>query len=246
MKQVRDFLRRRRVASHVAKHGYWFDFHGLRVRIPEDSAPGVGNALLRGKYEREEAEFIQRHLPDGFCVIELGGSLGIVAALIRSRLLDSTQHIIVEANPALIDICRENAGQGLAGTTHVLNQAVGYDAPFLRFALGDSVHANHIYREGERADRVVEVPSITLEALLSRIGPDERFVLVCDIEGGELDLVRREGRFLEHAAMVIMELHERAYPAGPRDEAEIVLRMQELGFRLAERKADVCLWLRDA
>lgn len=243
MRKIRDFLRRRRVARYVAQHGYWFDFHGVRVRIPEDSAPGVGNALLRGKYEREEAEFVLGYLPEHLAVIELGGSLGVVSSLIRSRLLDSTQHLIVEANPSLMSICRENAGDGQAGTTQVLNRAVGYDAPMLRFAVGDSVHANHLLREGDPAERIVEVRSVTLAELLTFLGPDEGFVLVCDIEGGELDLVRNEGRLLDRAAMIIMELHPKAYPTGVKDEAEIIKIMQDLGFHLESRKSDVCLWL---
>lgn len=244
MSIVRDFFRRRRVARHVERHGHWFDFHGLRVRIPADSGAGVGNALLRGKYEREEAGFILKRLPNDLPVVELGGSLGVVSALIRSRLLESTPHVIVEANPALVEICRENASQGANGTTRVLNRALGYGSSVLKFAVGDSVHANHLAQEGDRAARIIEVPAITLAELLAIVGTDGKFVLVCDIEGGELDLIRNEPEALQRAAMIIMELHPGFYPDGVRTEAEILRIMGEIGFRLESRNSDVCLWTR--
>lgn len=229
----------------MAKHGYWFDFHGLRVRIPENSAPGVGNALLRRKYEREEASFILKRLPNHLPVIELGGSLGVVSALIRSKLLPETPHVIVEANPGLIEICRENAGEGAAGTTQVLNRALGYGASVLRFAVGDSVHASHLAATDDKRERTIEVAAVTLAELAALVASDRAFALVCDIEGGELDLVRNEQAILRNAAIVIMELHQRSYPFGATDEGEILRVMEEIGFRLEGRDSDVCLWVRD-
>jgi FkbM family methyltransferase len=241
---IRDFLRRRRVARHVAAHGYQFAFHGITVRIPEDSPPGVGNALLKQKYEREEADLIQRHLPPDIPVVELGGSIGVVSALVRSRLARGVKHVIVEANPALVDICRENAERGDASATEVVNAALGYGATVLRFALGDNIHANHLVTEGQSAKQVIEVQAITLSELVNRVDPDGDFSLVCDIEGGELDMVRNEGEVIGRAAVVIMELHPKAYPGGDADDASIGEVMRGIGFELVERINDVCMWRR--
>lgn len=239
---IRDFLRRRRVARHVAVNGNSFSFHGITVRIPEDSPPGVGNALLKHKYEREEADLILRYLPAELPVVELGGSIGVVSALVRSRLAPGVKHVIVEANPALIEICRENAQQGNSTATEVVNAALGYGSKVLRFALGDNIHANHLAADGHVAKRVIEVQAITLSEVLDRIGPPEDFCLVCDIEGGELDMVRKEGAVLRRAFFVIMELHPKAYPGYGADDAEIIGTMRDLGFELIERINDVCLW----
>lgn len=241
---IRDLLRCYRVGRHVAAHGYRFDFHGITVRIPQDSPPGVGNALLKQKYEREEADLILRHLPVDLPVIELGGSIGVVSALIRSRLAQGVKHLIVEANPALIEICRDNAQQGDPADTEVVNAALGYGAAMLRFALGDNIHANHLATTGQATKRVIEVPAITLAELLGRMDPQGDFSLVCDIEGGELEMVRNEGAMLQRAAVVIMELHPKAYPSSAADVAAICAAMRHLGFDLVERINDVCLWHR--
>lgn len=115
----RDFFRRRRLARHVARNGHRYIYHGLEVEVPgaagattDAALLGVRNALLRQKYERDEAAMIMRHLPSGLPVIELGGSLGVVSRLLRSRLKPETPHLIVEANFDLIAICKANAEKG--------------------------------------------------------------------------------------------------------------------------------------
>ncbi|MCV0397599.1 MAG: hypothetical protein K5872_20515 [Rhizobiaceae bacterium] len=109
----RDFFRRRRVARHLAEHGPVFDYHGLTVTVPPEAGLSAMNALIRGKYERDEAALILKHLPSDQPVIELGGSLGVVSKLAASRLAPGTPHLIVEANEDLLPACRANAGEGL-------------------------------------------------------------------------------------------------------------------------------------
>lgn len=241
---IRDFFRRRRIARHAARNGCNFDFHGLQIRIPEDSPPGVGNALLRGKYEREEADLILRHLPSDLPVMELGGSLGVISALIRSRLSAGVQHVVVEANPSLVSICTENAAQGGQSGTTIINAAVGYGGETLPFAIGDNIHSNHLAGAADQYARVIDVPAITLARLLERFAPDQTYSLVCDIEGAELDLVKNEIAELRRASVIIMELHPKVYPGGVSDDEGIKAAMAGLGFDLAERVNDVCLWLR--
>lgn len=241
---LRDYLRRRRVARHVAANGYWFFFNGVKVRIPEDSPPGVGNALLKKKYEREEASLISRYLPANHAVVELGGSIGVVSGLIRSRLAPGTKHIIVEANPELIEICRENAQQGDPSNTIIINAALGYGAQALRFALGDEIHSNRILAPNETAKHTIEVPATTLSEVMNSVDQEEGFSLVCDIEGAELEMIRKEAAVVARAAFVVMELHPDLYLGGTDDEREIECVMLELGFEQVERISNVCLWRR--
>ncbi len=243
---IRDFFRRRRISRHVARHGYQFDFHGLTVRIPENSPLGVGNTLLRNKYEMEEARFVLQHLDPARPVVELGGSISVVSRLIQSRLNAGVKHLVVEANPALLAICSENADRGPEGQADVINAELGYGAARLSFAVGDNIHANRLTAVGDTGKRVIEVPSITLGKLLARLGDTPNYSLVCDIEGGELDLIKTEGDLVGKAALVIMELHPKVYPNGPVDAEMIKERMGAAGFHLVEQINDVCLWQRHA
>jgi len=239
---IRDFFRRRRISRHVALHGHVFDFHGLTVQIPEDSPPGVGNALLREKYEMEEAQLILRHLDPDLPVIELGGSIGVVSCLIQSRLAAGVRHIVVEANPALIEICRKNATQQTDRGAEVINAALGYGASHLAFAIGANIHSNRLAQPGEKGNRVIEVPAVTLSDLVGRLGDVTAFTLVCDIEGGELALLENEWEQLRKAALVIMELHPSFYPNTSVDVQAIEKRMLDAGFQQVERLGDVYLW----
>lgn len=239
MSFVRDFFRRRRLRRHVARHGWRFDFHGREVVLPELANPGFASALLRGKYEREEAEFIGRYLPAGAPVIELGGSLGIVSGLIRSRLEPATPHIVLEANPDIIEICRRNAGDDAAVTT-VVNGALAYDAPTVRFPIGGNIHANRLGAADH--GRVAEVEALTLAALWHRLGSPAGFSLVSDVEGAELDMVRREPEIVARAGLIVMELHPTAYPQGRQDETALLSAIDGMGFELLERLSDVCAW----
>lgn len=240
---IRDFFRWRRVRRHVARHGWVFDFHGVAVRLPLMDSPGCANALLRGTYESEEAAFIAGHLPVDRPVIELGGSLGIVSALIGSRLEAGVPHLIVEANPALVEACAENAGIARRPAAELRQAAVFYDGPVARFSAGGHVHANRLAKQGDDAG-VIEVGAVTLESLWRGIGAPEGFTLVCDIEGGEAAMIHAEAEVLAHAGVVIMELHPGNYAAGHETEATLIAAMATAGLVLRERVADVGLWTR--
>lgn len=236
----RDFLRRRRVAGHFARNGEVFDFHGVSVRLPRHVDVAAANALIRGKYEQEEAALIAKYLPAELPVIELGGSLGVVSALIRSRLRPAVRHLIVEANPRLIDVCSANAAAGGQGdATEVIHGAVYYDGPVARFGIAKEVHASAVGQGGSA--ELVEVPAISLAELFRKLGSPERFVLVSDIEGAEFDLFDHEAETLAHVELAIVELHPRNYAAQGRSEADLLRNASAAGLQVVERLSDVVL-----
>lgn len=244
MSILRDFMRWRRVRRHVSLHGWTFDFYGISVTLPEMDTPGCASALLQGKYEAEEAKLIAAHLPPDRPVIELGGSMGVVSALIASRLAETVAHTIVEANPALLEVCARNAGVARRPLAKVQHAAVAYGGPVARFSVGGNVHANHLARAGDTAS-VIEVKAVTLEALWQDIGAPDGFTLICDIEGAEAQMVASDSAVLAHAGMVIMEMHPAVYQGAAATEAEIMATLQASGLHLRHRLVDVGLWTRD-
>lgn len=234
---LRDFFRRRRVERHIARHGSTFDYHGLSVNVPRAAGLSAMNALLRGKYEREEAALIARHLPPDLPVIELGGSLGVVSKLIRSRLSDGVPHLVVEANADLVPICRENVGES---ASRIIHAAVFHDGPVARFRVGADVHSSALDASG-RAGQLCEVPAVTLRSLLAEIGEPERFVLVSDIEGAEYALFEREADALRRADLAIVEIHPKAFQHWGRSEADFMALLPAAGLVVADRVADVLL-----
>lgn len=235
----RDFFRRRRLARYTAVHGDRYMYHGCEVTVPESAGLGVRNSLLRNRYEDDESAMIIRHLPAGLPVIELGGSLGVVSALVRSRIGASPRHVIAEANPDLVEICAANAKIGaLDGVTDVVNAAIFYNAPFARFRLSPDIHSSALDHGGGRG-RVVDVPSVTLADLYKRLGSPDRFSLVSDIEGAEYAVFEREAQTLAHVTTAIIEVHPGEFERLGGSLAAFKERAFALGFRLEETRADV-------
>ena len=83
----RDFTRAIRARAFCALRGNEFDFRDIKIQLPADYAFYARKLLKSGNYEKQEADFIEKYLPADRSVIELGGSLGVVGAYIRSRLL---------------------------------------------------------------------------------------------------------------------------------------------------------------
>lgn len=241
---IRDFFRRRRIRSHIAKYGSRYLYHGVEVTVPIEAGLGVCSALLRGKYESGEAAMIQRYLPPERPVIELGGSLGVVSALVGSRLNTKTQHLIVEANPEIIPICVSNASSGKRiAATRIINAALAYDCKKILFPIGNEVHANALGRAND-AEKIVEVETTTLGDLHKQIRGKEGYTLICDIEGAEFDLCQRESAVLAQAGLIIVELHPKVYPRGTTDEELIVTSLNNVGLDIIDKQEDVWVFRR--
>ena len=77
--------------------------------------------------------------------------------------------------------------------------------------------------------RLVTVPAVTLREVADRYG-FERFGLLCDIEGAEMDILRHdEALLVERARWVIMESH--TGPDGRDLSPDVVAWFTSRGFR---------------
>lgn len=236
---VRDFIRRIRLARHVASNGWRFEFHGLEVEIPEGTDSAVANALIRGKYEAEEAEFISKYLPPDRPVIELGGSLGIVSSLIGSLLDTDTPHVIIEANAALIELCAQNAGRA---ASQVYCKALSYDGPTALFVVKSNPHTSRLSVLRKSGANIMEVDAVTLSDLWRDLGAPDGFTLISDIEGAEVALLEQDIKTVSNAGLVIMELHPSLIENGSSLVEQIKTTMTEAEFFLVEKKSDVYVW----
>ncbi|MCM2561785.1 FkbM family methyltransferase [Lutimaribacter sp. EGI FJ00015] len=216
--------------------------HGVPVSVPRGVDDALTYMLAKGRpYEDEEAGMVKAHLQPGTPVIELGGCLGVVSALVRSRIGAEAPHIVVEANARLIPTLTGNATQGAAeGRAQVINAAVDYSgAQTIAFETGENAHVGRI---GGNGGTRVEVPTVTLADLAERLGSD-RFALICDIEGAELALFEHErADVLARIELLVLETHPKFYDRGAQRKAELMARLAELGLHVVEEKNDVlCL-----
>ena len=177
-------------------------------------SPALANLrelLLRGFYERPERDALEKYLDPALPVVEFGGCIGVVSCLTNKRLNDPARHVVVEANPELLPLLEENRERN-GCRFEVLHRAVGYGGETVTFHIDENVLASSAQ---VASSRPITVPATTLRSVL-----DERgfalCTLICDIEGGEIELVERERDVLrERVATFIAEVHRSRVGAGP-------------------------------
>ena len=182
---------------------------GIRIERRGDLvSDAVWRAIRDGSYEAAEIRAGLGALRAGDRLLELGGGLGIVGAVLASRT-GAARILSVEADPRLIPCMRRlHADNGIANidllncapTASPQDGAVLYVRPdFWRSSLDPAT--------GPYA-QAVRVPTRTLDSLIGGFGPT---VLMCDIEGAEAELFAPPQAFPGVRAIVI-ELHLRNYP----------------------------------
>jgi FkbM family methyltransferase len=192
-------------------------------------SPGIVGTLYKGTHEAEELEVVLAHLVPGDRVLELGAGIGLVTIACCQRIGAANVHAF-EPNPALAPLIARNfAANGVAphftsalvashagtGVLHVPEHFTGARAG------GDA---------GARAlpagTRAVPVPAVALAALLAESRPT---VLVCDIEGGEVELLC--GSDLAGVERIAMEVHPEI--VGDAATSALIHHLLGLGFTLA-------------
>lgn len=231
------------LALRSLRHGATYTVHGVNVQVPASVDPEIRYLLARGRpYEMEEASLIDRYLPAGINVVELGGSIGVISALIRRKIGPDAHHLIVEAVPHLAAVCEANAKQGTqAENVQVIRKAVDYSgADTVTFDTGHNAHTGRVTETGPG----LKVPTTTLARLATDM-PEGEFALVCDIEGAETALFENESEVLDRVPVIILETHPDLYHQAGSSPAVLESRLQALGYKTAEAQGDVICLLRD-
>lgn len=205
-----------------------------------DAGPGAAGRelremMLRGLHEQPERVALARFLDAGAPVVELGACIGVVSCLVNRKLEDTTRHVVVEANPDLLPTLEGNRERN-GCRFEIVHGAVAYGGgKEVTFAVADDLLCSRVGSEGART---LTVPAVTLgEVIAGRCF--ERCTLVCDIEGAEVELIRREREVLRRSVeTVIIETHDRvlgdAAPEGGTPRA-----LEEIGFEAVYESGDV-------
>ena len=225
MRAVRDLWHRR--------HGGRFDYHGATIELPPHQDRFARRMLRDGTYEAAEAQLVLRHLPADRPVIEFGGSLGIVSALVRTRLQADVAQVVVEANPDVFATMEANIRRQPGGAgTEIVHAALAYGTETVTFTVSDNVHASSL--DGRRTGREVTVPVVTLAECLDRLKASG-VTLIADVEGAEIDLLLNERDALRRIDLALVEIHEDALAARGYDAAWFVERMRAAGLDEVDR-----------
>ena len=185
--------------------------------------------LITNRYELPERNAVVRYLRRDLPVVELGGSMGVVACVTNKLLTNPTAHVVVEANPLAIPQLELN--KRLNGRQfEIVNRAIAYEAASVTFRPSTNLAGNSITFAGDQPP--VTVDTVALGELVDDRG-FKRFNLVCDIEGLEYDLVCREADVLKNADTIIMETHARYI--GEERLGIMMSKLEQLGFKIVEQ-----------
>jgi FkbM family methyltransferase len=201
-------------------------YHGYRFNA--DFA--MGDRMKRGIYESQEISLISK-IPNlsEMSVLELGGCLGVLAVIVNKKLDDPNKHIVIEANPKLINNLEHNRNINNAKFT-ILNALISNNSNDVFYSY-DKVVAGSSHRMDDREENKTQhkVDVITLPNLMKKF--DIKFdVILIDIEGGELQFLQELLCFNIFLKYIMVEIHEFIMYAGYEQECLDVLN--KLGLKL--------------
>jgi len=203
--------------NRVRLHGLTFSVDNPLITTPHKST------LFFGHYEVEEIELARRHLDPGRPLIELGGSIGVVACVTNRLLRRPDRHVVVEASPVLLPTLEANRMINDCKFT-IEHAALAYNTDAIDFPLeGHFLHG----RVGG-SDNTARVQTVALGKLIEKYD-FETINLVSDIEGAEIELVEHEPDVLRgRVKTIVMETH--AQYRGEDRVSAMLATLAKLGF----------------
>ena len=207
---VAMFARLKKLYEHAVKRPSGtgediVDLHG--VKIPLDMpvlSEKIVTSIRSGMYEYDEGRHIPRIIEADERVLELGVGIGFVSALILGNQ-KVEDFLGFEANPALIpwvdQIFKLNEVEGEIRNA-ILGHIVG--SGDIDFYVRKNFWASSLSPEPWGYESVVKVPAVEFNGVIEEFRPT---LIVCDIEGGELDLF--EHADLRGVNKVYMEIHQK-------------------------------------
>jgi FkbM family methyltransferase len=228
---LRSFLRRVLVevrGAWIEIRGNWGLLHGVYIPLDSLADSRKARAELAAKghgFEDDEVELVRSYLDPELAVIELGGCVGLVAAVTNRMLSNPDQHVVVEANPGLLPALERTRARNRC-KFKVVHAAVGYGGPTAELFLSDRIMSSSVVRP--ELGRSIVVPSRTLRDIADTAN-FRAFTLICDIEGAEFAILAQDGLLLsERAHTIIMEIHENVQ--GCMGATEALRILSSLGF----------------
>ncbi len=214
------------------RSGQIADLDGFHIFVDEQAyGTHVKHALLSGGYEGTERALVKQFLRPGDRVLEIGTAVGVVA-MTAARQIGAENILTFDANPEIVVDAQANFKRnGL----EAIDSRVGVLACRRHFKPDqrmDFFIANEFWasRLGARPDsgdivKSVSVPVVCLEAV---IAAHRANVLVCDIEGGEVNLLTDADLF--GIRLIIMETHY--WAAGEWETDRMIRELILQGFSL--------------
>lgn len=213
------------------RRGRVIDIGGFAVFVDEENYDrGIIQALDRGQYEAPERYLVGHLVTQVDRVVELGTAIGIVSMTI-ARITGAENVLTVDANPAMVSDARDNfLRNGLRGIrSHAgimrSRRMIKDPQEMMTFYIDRTFLISRLNATCNDCGIVnaVQIPVLCLEDVIKDHGAN---VLICDIEGGEVDLLLHAD--LSDIRLIILETH--SWLAGEVATDEMVRQLIRSGF----------------
>lgn len=210
--------------KYIESRGSIIKIDGCQISLDTPLFSTKRKASFLGQHEIYERIAIYEHLNPTLPVIEFGAGMGVVACVTNKLLINPQKHVVVEPNPMVIPLLEANRELNACQFT-IIPAALAYDSDLTDLHTPGSILGSNTIQVRDNAGHV---PTITLERIMDKFEPHQ-VTVICDIEGGEVDLVAREAEVLKNRVdMLIMELHP--HLIGHDDTHGLTARLNSLGF----------------
>jgi FkbM family methyltransferase len=220
----RKFIREGR-QGHLAQVG------GFSVFVDEASYDGaIADALDRGDYEGPERRLISQLVTHVDRIIDIGTGIGL-AAMTAARIAGMESVLTFDGNPQIVGDARDNFArndlEGIRSHVAILRNRASIKDPqeVVPFYISKQFWASRLGASTATWDitKEVQVPVLCLEDVIEAHRAN---VLVCDLEGGEVELLPDAD--LSAIRLIIMETHYWAVGELPTDD--MMRRLIQNGF----------------
>lgn len=221
--------------------GSQISYHG-GVKVPVSHA-GISNRIVSsvyfGIYEKSEAILIQKHLHPDLPTIEMGASLGMISTLIGKNT--SGAIVGLEPNASLADYHQGILQANGVETYELICGAYSASNSELQFLRGTTnLHGQVVESGGDISGDTV--PGLSILKIREKMGQEGPFQLVCDIEGGEVELILKESGALTSCALIIAELHNTNYEGQAYGIEDIASLFESNGFERLDQRGHVMVF----
>ena len=223
-----------------------FAVHGACiVTTPRDVVSAeVCAALAFQAYESAELALVRSLLIPDLDTIELGGALGITGSAILRKLRPPARLITAEFRPELLPVLERNLSlNACENMFSVLPKAIAYPVDADRRTYADFVIPAGAFGSSKSYKHALGFRTIHAQTTMLREICEEfsvgSFQLICDIEGGELEILEQDRAVLENCRLLIIELHEARRPDRSVSSGQLRDLLTGQGFHVVAGNGDV-------
>ena len=202
-----------------------FTYNGVEVEIPDSflkhhAGTTITGRIQSGSYEADEYKMLRDIVTEDSIILELGGSVGVLACLTGKLMPDSKKLVVVEAHPNLVPVLEANRDRNnLEFNIH--EGAAHYNNNEVSFKYNEYPLNGQIFHQGGFGN----TGTVTLNGT-TPMDLEEKYdlkfnVLNCDIEGSEYMLLDNLFDYFKNFNHLIVEFHTWGmYPGVNREMLE--------------------------